>query len=60
MVAMAGVTPKSCDATWWRGIAIAASWAISPYGANEEAFLWRGADTKTLLNGTAAATRMEF
>ena len=27
---------------------------------NERAFLWRGADTKTLLNGTAAPARMEF
>jgi hypothetical protein len=28
--------------------------------ANEEEFLWRGADTKTLLNGTAALDRMGF
>jgi len=27
---------------------------------NEEEFLWRAADTKTLLNGTAALARMEF
>jgi hypothetical protein len=27
---------------------------------NEEKFLWRGADTKTVLNGTAAPTGMEF
>jgi hypothetical protein len=27
---------------------------------NEEEFLWRAADTKTVLNGIAAATRMEF
>src|SRR5262245_5840524 len=28
--------------------------------ANEEEFLWRAADTKTLLNGTAAPRRMGF
>src|SRR5262245_54522831 len=27
---------------------------------NEEEFLWRGADTKTVLNGTAASLGMEF
>jgi hypothetical protein len=27
---------------------------------NEEEFLWRAADTKTVLNGTAALTNMEF
>jgi hypothetical protein len=27
---------------------------------NEEEFLWRAADTKTVLNGTAALTSMEF
>jgi hypothetical protein len=27
---------------------------------NEEEFLWRGAATKTLLNGTAAPAYMEF
>jgi hypothetical protein len=27
---------------------------------NEREFLWRAADTKTLLNGTAAPARMEF
>jgi hypothetical protein len=27
---------------------------------NEREFLWRAADTKTLLNGTAALTDMEF
>jgi hypothetical protein len=27
---------------------------------NEEEFLWRGADTTTVLNGTAAPARMEF
>jgi hypothetical protein len=27
---------------------------------NEEEFLWRGADTKTVLNGTAVPRRMEF
>ena len=34
--------------------------AYSPLLANEREFLWRGADTKTLLNGTAAPARMEF
>jgi hypothetical protein len=33
----------------------------APAGSsNEEEFLWRAADTKTGLNGTAALTRMEF
>jgi hypothetical protein len=27
---------------------------------NEEEFLWRAADTTTVLNGTAAPPRMEF
>jgi hypothetical protein len=34
--------------------------SISSRLPNEEAFLWRAADTKTLLNGTAAPARMEF
>jgi hypothetical protein len=29
-------------------------------GYTEEEFLWRAADTTTVLNGTAAAPRMEF
>jgi hypothetical protein len=28
--------------------------------SNEQEFLWRGADTKTVVNGTAALPRMEF
>jgi hypothetical protein len=27
---------------------------------NEEEFLWRGADTKTVLNGTARLRHLEF
>jgi hypothetical protein len=32
----------------------------APLPPNEEEFLWRAADTKTVLNGTAALTNMEF
>jgi hypothetical protein len=34
--------------------------ALTTGQPNEEGFLWRAADTKTLLNGTAAPPRLEF
>jgi hypothetical protein len=31
-----------------------------PQAPNEEEFLWRAADPKTVLNGTAASPHLEF
>jgi hypothetical protein len=59
VVARAYMTPNYFSATWWRCISIAASLAISPYGANigtERGWLsrWQGKGE----TGTAAISRM--
>jgi hypothetical protein len=40
-------------------ISIDARIAPYPVQSNEEEFLWRGADTNTVLNGTAAPSSLE-